>query len=73
MAGLVGVWFAKFGRETAPAADAEAGRRHQSDGTVEVESGEKGGVLQERSRRNSAVLSSSEATVCMLMDRFAPA
>ena len=70
---MVGVWFAKFGRETAPAAEAEAGRRHQSDDMVEVESGKKGGVIQGRRRRNSGVLSNSEATVCMLMDRFAPA
>ncbi|XP_048530790.1 uncharacterized protein LOC125509807 [Triticum urartu] len=36
MAGVVGVWFAKFGREAAPAAEAEAevvGRRHQGDPT----------------------------------------
>uniref|UniRef100_A0ACD5XCH7 Uncharacterized protein n=1 Tax=Avena sativa TaxID=4498 RepID=A0ACD5XCH7_AVESA len=77
MAGVVGVWFAKFGRETAPAADAEVvGRQHiQGDGMLEVvESVKKGGVqIQERRRRNSGVLSNSEATVCLLMDRFAPA
>ena len=78
MAGSVGVWFAKFGREeTAPAANAEVlvGRRHQVDAMLEVDtSAKKGGVqVQERGRRNSAVLSNSEATVCLLMDRFAPA
>uniref|UniRef100_M8C6E0 Uncharacterized protein n=1 Tax=Aegilops tauschii TaxID=37682 RepID=M8C6E0_AEGTA len=110
MAGVVGVWFAKFGREAAPAAEAEAevvGRRHQGDGLLEgeaVETGQCGreaapaaeaeaevvgrrhqgdGLLeveavktvqiQERRRRNSAVLANSEDTVCMLMDRFAPA
>lgn len=29
--------------------------------------------IQERRRRNSGVLANSEDTVCMLMDRFAPA
>lgn len=75
MAGVVGVWFAKFGREAAPAAEAEVvGRRHQGDGLLEVETVKKGDVqIQERRRRNSSVLSNSEDTVCMLMDRFAPA
>uniref|UniRef100_A0ACD6A5G9 Uncharacterized protein n=1 Tax=Avena sativa TaxID=4498 RepID=A0ACD6A5G9_AVESA len=77
MAGVVGVWFAKFGRDTAPAADAEVvGRQHQGDGMLEVaETVKKGGAvqIQERRRRNSGVLSNSEATVCLLMDRFAPA
>ncbi|KQK13021.1 uncharacterized protein LOC104581898 [Brachypodium distachyon] len=80
MAGLVSVWFAKLGRETAtPAADDAGlglGRRHEGDGVLEVESVKiKGGgvQIQERRRRNSGVLSNSEATVCMLMDRFAPA
>jgi hypothetical protein len=77
MAGVVGVWFAKLGRETAPATEAEVvGRPHQGcgDGMLEVESVKKGGVqIQERRRRNSGVLSNSEATVCLLMDRFAPA
>ncbi|KAM3058318.1 hypothetical protein ACUV84_001625 [Puccinellia chinampoensis] len=78
MAGAVGVWFAKFGREEAApvagAAEVLVGRRHQGDAMLEVESVKKGGVqIQERSRRNSAVLSNSEATVCLLMDRFAPA
>ena len=75
MAGVVGVWFAKFGREAAPAAEAEAevvGRRHQGDGLLEVEA-VKTVQIQERRRRNSAVLANSEDTVCMLMDRFAPA
>uniref|UniRef100_A0A0D9VZF8 Uncharacterized protein n=1 Tax=Leersia perrieri TaxID=77586 RepID=A0A0D9VZF8_9ORYZ len=77
MAGMVGVWFgefAKMGREAAAAA-AEAGvsRRGQSEGKS------KGGdVHQESTRRRrddyeSSVLSDSEATICMLMDRFAPA
>ncbi|CAM0876423.1 unnamed protein product [Alopecurus aequalis] len=76
MAGAVGVWFAKFGREAAPVAHAEVvGRRHEGDALIEVESAKKGGVqVQERrTRRNSGVLSNSEATVCLLMDRFAPA
>ncbi|KAL5209600.1 hypothetical protein ABZP36_005223 [Zizania latifolia] len=82
MAGMVGVWlgeFAKLGRGYAPAADAVVVRRAQSDGTLEGESGKssKGSAdVQEtttRRRRSSGVLSDSEATVCMLMDRFAPA
>ncbi|EMS45789.1 hypothetical protein TRIUR3_15747 [Triticum urartu] len=66
MAGVVGVWFAKFGREAAPAAEAEAevvGRRHQGDALLEVEAVKKGGVqIQERRRRTSAVLANSEDT-----------
>ncbi|XP_062212518.1 uncharacterized protein LOC133913394 [Phragmites australis] len=77
MAGVVGVWlgeFAKVGRpEAARAAGAEAGRRHQGDDGIRVvETRQKGGV-QEKRRRNSGVLAESEAVVCMLMDRFAPA
>ncbi|XP_062214444.1 uncharacterized protein LOC133915337 [Phragmites australis] len=76
MAGVVGGWlgeFAKFGRpEVAQAAGAEAGQRHQGDdGIGAVESREKSGAQEKR--RNSGVLSDSEAVVCMLMDRFAPA
>ncbi|CAM0876424.1 unnamed protein product [Alopecurus aequalis] len=76
MAGAVGVWFAKFGREAVPVAGAEVvGQRHQGDAMLEVESVKTGSVqVQERrTRRNSGVLSNSEATVCLLMDRFAPA
>ncbi|KAG8098311.1 hypothetical protein GUJ93_ZPchr0013g37675 [Zizania palustris] len=84
MAGMVGVWlgeFAKLGRGYAPAGDAVVGRRAQNDGTLQGESGkscEGSGDVQEtttrrRRRRSSGVLSDSEATVCMLMDRFAPA
>ncbi|KAE8767036.1 hypothetical protein D1007_61657 [Hordeum vulgare] len=73
MAGVVGVWFAKLGREAAPAAEAEVvGRRNQGDGLLEAEAA-KTVQIQERRRRNSSVLSNSEDTVCMLMDRFAPA
>uniref|UniRef100_A0A0A9A9S6 Uncharacterized protein n=1 Tax=Arundo donax TaxID=35708 RepID=A0A0A9A9S6_ARUDO len=76
MAGVVSVWFgevAKFGRpEAARPVGGEVGRRHQGeDGIVEGESGKKGAAVQEK--RNSNVLSDSEAVVCMLMDRFAPA
>ncbi|XP_052148859.1 uncharacterized protein LOC127767534 [Oryza glaberrima] len=78
MAGLVGVWlgeFAKMGRGAASAADAGVGRRAQSEGeSCKSKVGD--GVVQEittRTRDSSILLSDSEATVCMLMDRFAPA
>ncbi|KAI4985068.1 hypothetical protein ZWY2020_017698 [Hordeum vulgare] len=62
MAGVVGVWFAKLGREAAPAAEAEVvGRRNQGDGLLEAEAA-KTVQIQERRRRNSSVLSNSEDT-----------
>ncbi|CAD6214715.1 unnamed protein product [Miscanthus lutarioriparius] len=76
MAGAVVVWlgaFAKSGQpEAAKAAEAEAARRHRGDddGVGAVASVEKGEVQE---KRNSGVLSDSEAVVCMLTDRFAPA
>ncbi|XP_040378464.1 uncharacterized protein LOC121053933 [Oryza brachyantha] len=78
MARLVGVWLGEFakmgGREAAPAADAGVGRRAQMSEGEGGKSG-KGGAVQESTRRrdSSVVLSDSEVTVCMLMDRFAPA
>ena len=76
MAGAVVVWLGAFAKSGQPeaaqaAAEAEAAQRHHGDdGVGAVASVEKGEVQE---KRNSGVLSDSEAVVCMLTDRFAPA
>ena len=79
MTSVVGVWLgevAKFGRPEAahPAAGAEVGgRRHGEERILTAEGVKKGVVQEKKTTRASGVLSDSEAVVCLLMDRFAPA
>ncbi|URD96386.1 hypothetical protein MUK42_30885 [Musa troglodytarum] len=76
MSGLVGIWMggmARLGRKRQSAPSCSLARHEEEEGKMrgELRSGEEE-AAQVKARRNSGV-ALSETTLCLLMDRFAPA
>uniref|UniRef100_A0A804IYQ5 Uncharacterized protein n=1 Tax=Musa acuminata subsp. malaccensis TaxID=214687 RepID=A0A804IYQ5_MUSAM len=73
MSGLVGIWMAKLGRKQRSTPSCSLARHEEEEGKIrgELRSREEE-TAQVKARRNSSV-ALSETTLCLLMDRFAPA